>query len=529
MNSLQPDIFIDAIILLVNCKDDKTIELVNQLLEIYADDIRIHPENETPLIRSFVELLDKLKKLPNSEEGVIERSQLLIQFLTDPALQQDNIVYNSIKDLFNNIKDGIDNSQSSKIKKKLSNSILINRCNKITKRMFNKLSGCLTTLDQDKQDVYLNDAINLARSIVEMTKSTDRLASGAIERVDFRNKESIEKSLKLYKEREEVFKLKTGLQGLNKMLGKRGAFALGECVAFYALNHNFKSGMLMTVARGLVKYNTPALIPGKTGTPLILFLSLENEANRNVMWFYRYAYEQTLKKSSVGLSDAEIVAFLQEYYNEKGFDFIIERRDGSKYGYDEHVALIESYEAQGYWIVAVLIDYANKMKKNTTGAGASSKGNHNLIGDLFASLCTYHKTKGILFITAHQLNRKAQELAASGKTNVVKYFTPDHVADSLDVSRELDLEIALHIERNQYGEKFLTAHRLKHRYVDDTPECDLYFAYPFVRYGELNLGIEDDINGPPMFTRDIYSMPAPEGYQENGTNSTDSIDMEGLF
>ena len=525
MNGLQPDIFIDAIILLTKCKDDKTVELVNQLLEIYSEEARIHPENDTPINRSFVELLNKLKKIPNSPTSTVERSSLLIQFLTDPALQRDNLVYNSIKEMFDDVAvNGIDDTQSEQIKKKLSNSILINKCNKICKKMFNKLSGCLTTIDADKQDLYLNDAINLARSIVDMTRSTDRLASGAIERVDFKDKESLQKSLNLYREREEVFKLRTGLQGLNKMLGKRGAFALGEACAFYGLSHHFKSGILMTIARGLVKYNSPIRLPGK-GIPLILFISLENEANRNLMWFYKYAYEQTLHKSSEGLSDEEIIAFLQEFYTEKGWDFIIERRDGGKFGFEEYVALIESYEAQGYWVVASLVDYANKMKK---GTAVSGKGNHNLIGDLFSQLCTYHKTKGILFITAHQLNRNAQELAASGKTNVVKYFEAHHIADSSDVSRELDFEAFMYLERNHHGDRYLTLARRKHRYCDDTPLIDQYCAYPFVEIDGLKLGIPDDVDTDPLFVRDIYTVDARNG-DNNNTIDIDSITTEDLF
>lgn len=527
MNGLQPDIFIDAIILLTKCKDDKTIELVNSLLEIYSEEAKIHPENDTLINRSFVELLNKLKKVPNSDTASVERSSLLVQFLTDPVLQQDNLVYNSIKELFNNVTtNGLDNTQSDQIKKKLSNSILINKCNKICKRMFNKLSGCLTTIDSDKQDMYLNDAINLARSIVDMTKSSDRLASGAIERVDFKDKESLQKSLNLYREREEVFGLRTGLQGFNKMLGKRGTLSLGECASVMSLNHNFKSGALMTLARGIVKYNSPAALPGK-GIPLILFISLENEANRNVMNLYKSAYEQTFHKSAEGLSDEEIITFLQEFYTSTGWDFIMERRDGGKFGYDEYVALIESYEAQGYWVVVSLMDYANKMKK---GKGDLSKGNHNLVGDLFSALCTYHKTKGILFITAHQLNRNAQELANSGKTNVVKYFGPQHVADSLDVSRELDLEVFMHLERNTYGQRFWTCSRGKHRYHDDTPLVDQYFAYPFVEIDGLKLGIVDDIDSEPGFVRDIYSVPAPDGYDESkANNSSDDISMDDCF
>lgn len=513
-STLQPDIFIDAVILLTKCKDDRTVELVNQLLDIYSEDARLHPENDTNINRSFVELLNKLKKIPNSEAADVERSTLLVQFLTNPALQQDNIIYNSIKDLFNSIsKNGIDSNQSELMQKKLSNSILINKCNKIVRKMFNKLSACQTTTDEDKKDTNLNDAINLARNIIDMTQSSDRLASGAIERVDFSSKKSLMKSLELYNEREVAYKLQTGLQGLNMMLGKRGAFALGECVAFFALNHNFKSGILMTVARGLVKYNTPTLLPNK-GKPLILFVTLENEANRNVMWLYKHAYEQTYHQSSSNLSDEEIVEFVHNFFGNNGFHFIMERRDGGKFGYDEYVSLIESYEAQGYWVVASLLDYANKMKKGNsiTGGASSSKGNHNLVGDLFASMCTYHKTKGILFITAHQLNRGAQDLAASGKTNVVKCFGPNFVADSLDVSRELDLEVYIHLEYNQYGQRFLTAVRGKHRYCEDTILAHQYFAYPFTEYG-----IADDINGPAQFTRDIFSVEPPEGY-EGSTN-----------
>lgn len=508
MSTLQPDIFIDAVILLTKCKDDKTVELVNQLLDIYSEDSRLHPENDTNINRSFVELLNKLKKIPNSETAEVERSSLLIQFLTNPALQQDNIIYTSIKDLFNNItKNGIDPSQSEQMQKKLGNSILINKCNKIMRKMFNKLTACQNTTDEDKRDSNLNDAINLARSIVEITQSNDRLASGAIERVDFSSKKSLMKSLELYNEREVAYKLQTGLQGLNTMLGERNAFALGECVAFIALNHNFKSGILMTVARGLVKYNTPSLLPNK-GKPLILFVTLENEANRNVMWLYQHAYEQTYHKSSKGLSDEEIVEFVHSFFGDNGFHFIMERRDGSKFGYDEYVSLIESYEAQGYWVVASLLDYANKMKKgSSSNAASSSKGNHNLVGDLFSSMCTYHKTKGILFITAHQLNRGAQDLVASGKSNAVKYFGPNFIADSLDVSRELDLEVYMHLEYNQYGQRFLTCQRGKHRYMESTPVAHQYFAYPFTQYG-----IEDDINGPAGYTRDIFNVDPPEGY-----------------
>lgn len=63
------------------------------------------------------------------------------------------------------------------------------------------------------------------------------------------------------------------------------------------------------------------------------------------------------------MSDEEIIAFTHEFYTKTGYEIAMERYEGRKFGFDEYVNLIESYEAAGYCIEAVLLDYANKMKK----------------------------------------------------------------------------------------------------------------------------------------------------------------------
>ena len=520
MVGFQTDAFIDSVLLLSKCKDEKNIDIVNQLIELYTEEAKLHPENDTKLDRNFIELLTKLKSLSSDPKDNFERNSLLTKFLSNPLLQQDENIKNSLKNAIDAINDdNISEANINKIQKKLSNGILRDRCFKYVKKMYNKLSAAYTTFDEDKADIYFNEAINMSRKIVELTQSSERLAAGAIERIDFNNKESLQKSLSLYKEREITYKLQTGLQGLNLMLGRRKGFALGECVVIYALNHNFKSGMLMTIARGLVKYNTPEMFPTDKGKPLILFITLENEANRNLMWLYQHAYEQTFQKSCEGLSDEEIINFVVDYYGSNGYEFIMERRNGANFTYDNYVELIESYEQSGYWVMAVLMDYVSKMSKAGFGSSSSSiKGNHNLVDDLFANLFTYSKTKGILFITAHQLNRGAQELAASGRNNVVKYFGPQYAADSIGVSREADLEMYLYLEYNQYGTRYLTCMRGKHRYNENTEQKYLYFAYPFTEYG-----IADDINKEPGFVRDIYAVPNPNGEEDETNNLDNSI------
>lgn len=66
--------------------------------------------------------------------------------------------------------------------------------------------------------------------------------------------------------------------------------------------------------------------------------------------------------------------------------------EGRKFGFDEYVNLIESYEAAGYCIEAVLLDYANKMKKGSVGT--SDKRDDLAISELFCNLCNYNKVKG---------------------------------------------------------------------------------------------------------------------------------------
>ena len=509
MVGFSTDTFITAVILLIKSKDEDVTDLVNQLLEMYAEEKKLHPDMDTPINNSFIELLTKLKSLPRTDEGRVEKSSLIVKFLTDPAIKRDEIVNSSLKEVFEEAQRN-ENGDNALLKKRLSNSILWAKYNKATKKMYTKLNACASTLDEDKQEQYLNDAINTARSVVDLAKSSDRLLGGAVERIDFASADSLQKSLNLYRSRQVKGILKTGLQGLNLMLGSRGGFALGESVCMYALMHNFKSGMLMTIARNLARYNNPEVlkVPGK---PLILFISLENEAYQNLFELYQTAYEQSTHESAEGKSDDFIIQFVQQYFTESGWNFIMERRNGAKFGYEDYVALIESYETQGYTVVASFLDYMAKMKNLSTGFG--TKNTYQGLGELCANLVDYNKSKGILFITAHQLARNA--LAENkNKHNMVKYFNVDNIADCIQVSREMDMEMYLNIEKTA-TKAFLTVKRGKHRYMKNTPIAHQYFAYPFTEYG-----IEDDINGEPKFVRDIY---------DDGNDDGNDIDTNDIF
>lgn len=514
MSSWNTDLFLTAIGLLTRSTDEVSVSLIDELIEIHNEEMTHNSNMDDGLSKKFILLLSQLKKVANNSKGKKEKDALIVKFLTDKELKQDTILYNAMRNIFTDTDDDPDEDYIKKQQRQLIQSILWNKFNKNVKQMWNKLSACNATTDLEKQELYLNDIINLARTVVDTTKNSQRLKEGAVERIDFSNKDSIKKSLGLYKQREVHNIMRTGLQGLNKMLGKRGGFALGESVCIYALLHNFKSGLLMTIAKGIVCYNSPPV--DCKGIPTVLFISLENEANRNLMWLYRTAYETTSMTSADGKSDEEIVQFVLEYYNRKGYKLCIERWAGNKFGYEEYVELVESYEAQGHVIMAAIVDYANKMKKSKASKSGGMRDDLQ-VTELFENICTYSKTKGITFVTAHQLNREAMKLLQTGKNNTVKSFSAAFAAASIGASQEIDLEIFVHLETNHLGEKYLTMKRGKHRYVDNTPESHQYCAYKFSPYG-----IADDYDGEPQFVTDIWAV-------ESDKTNTQTYELESLF
>ena len=58
----------------------------------------------------------------------------------------------------------------------------------------------------------------------------------------------------------------TGIQAINRMFGENDGFMRGESWVIGALQHNFKSGFLMTILKGLVTYNKPLMLNKKEKT-----------------------------------------------------------------------------------------------------------------------------------------------------------------------------------------------------------------------------------------------------------------------
>lgn len=491
---ISPELFLDCILLIVNDGRTETVELVKSLIALFESDVNTIHSVDQEVTKFYIRIIKAIMLNGTTKESPDELRLILLKFKSDKTLEKRTDIYQLLHDTFMS-KDKLSETKTNRIIQHIKNTLIWHKSNKHSRTIFAALSRCADLVNPDEQTIELIGIQNHVKEFDQVFSSgLNGNTNKRIDRIDFSNKESITQGIKKHKQRTVTGIIKVGLRGLAEMLGHHKGYARGESVVFNALSHNFKSGLLVSSAIWAVMYNIPS---GSKGKPLIYFVSVENEAFQNMIWAFRQQYYQITGGAPDHMTDDEVCNWIYEFFNKNGITFIIDRYQPSEFGYEDLVQNIEEFEAAGYEVYMCVIDYMNNMKK---GGGRDLVGNHLQVKELYSNCCNYTKNKGITLVTAHQLNREAAKIVSIGTSNVVKRFNSDHLADSMDPQREVDVCIFIHLEKGHNGRKYLTMNLTKHRYVDDTPEIRKYCAYPFTP-----LGIVDDIHTEPLYTRDIYA------------------------
>jgi hypothetical protein len=282
--------------------------------------------------------------------------------------------------------------------------------------------------------------------------------------------------------------LRSGWKGLNRMLGKVGAFKRGEFVLISALQHHFKSGFMLSLLAQFCLFNKPWL-RDKTLTPLILFVTFENEIPDNLLWLYTYLKEsetgQPVVAGDIDINEAS--AYVSARLRESGFEVKMERFDPTEFTAAGFTQFLDGLRAEGYEIQALLIDYLNMLSK--TGIDAKIAGDD--IRLLFRRIRNYTSPRGITCITPHQLSSEAMQLTRDNVEDFVKVVANKGYYDGCKrLGQEPDLEIFLHIVRIN-GKAYLTMQRGKHRNTI-TAEKDQGVILPFWPVGFLQWDIDKE-------------------------------------
>lgn len=318
--------------------------------------------------------------------------------------------------------------------------------------------------------------------------------AGIVDYVDIADTEKMEEMFKKAQEESSAEGvLKIGWQGLTRMFGWHGGMRRGDFYLVGALQHNYKSGLVMNLTKQVALYNTPYMLDPKK-KPLILVVSAENSTTDNMTFLYSSLVENASGEPAdlSAVSYEVMTAYVKEALGVNGYHFHHVRVNPSDFGYQELFSLVMTLEAQGFEIHLLTIDYLNMFSKKGCTDGASGQN----VRDLFRRLRNFAAPRKITVLTPHQISTEAKYLLRSGVDDFVREIANKGYWDSCKtIDQEVDMEILIHIVKLN-GKSYLTVQRGKHRGLGtrQTPENDLYTVLPFYPVG----GIRDDIHSKDL-------------------------------
>jgi len=294
--------------------------------------------------------------------------------------------------------------------------------------------------------------------------------------------------------------LKTGWQCINRMT--RGGFRRGEEVLISALQHNFKTGFTLCLFSHLALFNEPYMID-PTKKPLLLRISFEDDVTLNMQFLYTYLKENETGvkiESLEGIDEKEMSDYVNKKLMANNYHVKLLKVNPGLWSYSHICNKILEYEAQGYELHAVMLDYLYLVP--TTGCSQGPAGHD--VRDLFRRMRNFTNPRRITLITPHQISTDGKKLVREGATvDFVKDIAnKGYYAGSSQIDQEVDLEIYIHIVKFN-GYSWLTMQRGKHRIPGITKAEDLYAVMRFESIGTMPY----DVNGPDLSVRKVGATP----------------------
>lgn len=291
--------------------------------------------------------------------------------------------------------------------------------------------------------------------------------------------------------------LKTDIQDLNNMF--EGGFWPGKTYMYCGLQHMFKSGMGLTIIRGVISCNKPILID-PTKKPLILRVSSENTSRDDVIWLYKNLREIETGVEIVIRDIDPVVAgdYVAKWVSKSGFHFINYKVNPNKFTVDDLLNLLSKLIANGYEIKFFLMDYLAMLDK----AGLSGGNDSDKIRDMFRRVKNFSDANMITTLTPHQISTEAKKLKradAVGVTCFVKEVVGKGYTDGCTrIEQEVDGDFAIDITKmvvDGVKRSYLEIARGKHRIPIITEEKHLYTVLPFRKVGTIHPDIDGKNSG----------------------------------
>lgn len=280
----------------------------------------------------------------------------------------------------------------------------------------------------------------------------------------------------------------TGIRALNNILSP--GFMSGRLYMFLARTANFKSGILLSIARWFKMYNYEAKPKRNPDSiPTVLLITTENSVAETVARLFAMVVPG---ENIEELTPEEVIAKLRNegqmtISSDNTFDIIIKYYNDREIDTNDLYGIIEDIENDNREVMGLIVDYIKRIRAAESGHGDERIELKNASNEL-KSLA---QNLDIPVITAMQINRAGNaivEMAMSqSKEDLAKFVGATNIANCWDLVENSDWVCIINIERHKLtGQYYLTFKRTKIRYAD-LSEGRTYFNHPFADGGKIRL------------------------------------------
>lgn len=288
----------------------------------------------------------------------------------------------------------------------------------------------------------------------------------------------------------------TGWQDFNDMF--QGGFREGETHCCGALPHNDKTGTTLTLFKQLAIYNEPRV--RKEGKkPTLVRLTFEDPMTNNMNYLYKNIMHNRTGDviETKGIPSSEIADTVAKELTSRGFSIRMAYVDPSDWSYRSLQNYVLKLEAEGHDVQVLMVDYLSMIP--TTGCRQGPHGTD--LQDLFRRMRNFCRSRGILFITPHQLSTEALNLTrglVNDETLLPFIALKGYWQDAKGLAREFDGAWYVHLIKKD-GVTYKAFQRDKHRWPGILEESKKFFIYKYPG----PMPIPDDIGGERLGIKKI--------------------------
>lgn len=306
-------------------------------------------------------------------------------------------------------------------------------------------------------------------------------------------------------------RLRTGYQVFNYMTG--GGFEGSRVYGILAASKHFKSGTMLNLIMGMIKYNDDIEMGDSDLRPMIVYLTQENTAAETYERIYTILTGRNFNAEPNKIKAKKVV---DNFFKEHRITLDIDYRASQSITTDYLEEMTERHRADGFKVVAVVQDYIRRIRSSLMPAGTEARVVYGSIVDEFRNYAVKHD---VPVITASQLNREGVRLIEEDehrdRHDTATKLGATHIAESMQIIENLDYSIIVNLEsaisdsdflsaegnENLVNPKYLSVKFVAGRSVNLTKRQE----YSVIRF-DNSMHLVEDQNTAPLYGHSIANM-----------------------